>query len=119
MPPMNTKVHALKQAQPYGRRVVIPRFWRIIRTAALPARASPPGELSQISAMPGWVANAAFSLSGRPESTRPSASKILTPFLSTGVSTIVRFVDQLGLSGQVGLTGSIAGFAPRVRRAER
>src|SRR3546814_16905076 len=99
MPPMNTKLHALKQAQPDGMRVVIPRFWRMIRPAALHARASPPGELSQISAMPGWVANAAFSRSGRPESTRPPARKILTPFLSTGVRTIVRFVDQLGWNG--------------------
>src|SRR3546814_3740133 len=108
MPPMKTKLDALKQADPDGMRVVSPRFRRMIRPASLPARASPPGELNQISEMPGWAASAASSRSGSPASTRPSASKILTPFRSTGVSTIVGLVDQLGWSGHVGFKGSIA-----------
>src|SRR3990167_1700133 len=116
-PPMKTKLHALKHAQPAGMRVTNPKFERITRPAALPARASPPGERSQTSLTSGLAASAAFSRSGSPASIRPSASSTLPPFFATGVSFIIVLADQSGVSGQVGLAGSIAGVAAPVRQA--
>src|SRR3546814_1304925 len=77
------------------------------RPAALPALASPPGDRVQISVTSGFALSAAERRSGKPGSTRPSASITFMPARFSTVSFIVGLFDQSGLSGQVGLTGSI------------
>src|SRR3546814_1469713 len=102
---MNTKLHALKHAHPDGIRVPSPKFDRMTRPAALPARASPPGDRSQISVTSGFALSAAERRSGTPGSPRPSASITFMPARFSTVSFLVGLSDHSVLSGPIGLTG--------------
>src|SRR5918997_106367 len=102
---MKTKLHAEKQAQPAGIRVGIPAL-RMILPASLPARASPPGERTQISSIGALVVSAASNVSAAASSTLPSALSTRAPLDVSRVKRIVRLLDQLSSFGQVGFTGS-------------
>ena len=85
---MNMKLHAEKQAQTSGIRVGIIAS-RMILPAALPARASPPGERSQISSRIIGL-DRVLKLRGHVLSICPSALSTRTPFTVSSVNFISR-----------------------------
>jgi hypothetical protein len=88
-PPMNMKLQAEKQAHPGGILVGMPCL-RMMVPALLPTRASPPGDLSQISSTGSYCLSASASRVAASASIIPSALRIRRASVSNSEKRIWR-----------------------------